>query len=1105
MTTSPTLALTLMTASQSQKEVLFNELLLAFDTLFRGVVISSTLATPPSSPTEGDCYIVGASPTGAWSGQTLNIAFYFNGWQFVTAKNQMRLYDEGSSVWRVFHSSSSTWDAEPVSVVTVLDDLTNVEGTPTDGQVLTYRTSDSHWKPQTPITSLAGLTDVSVTESSGINGYTLNWNNSTGKWQAVAPLASGGPSYLGIDTQTASYTLALSDANKFVSMNVATANTVTVPANATVAFPIDTVIGIEQLGVGTTSLVAASGVTIRSLGGALSLAGQYAVANLIKIASDTWQLVLSGTASAGTLAGLSDVSVSTGSGVDGYVVYWNNGASKFELKAAGGGTLATLTDVNVTEGAGIDGQYLKWNNTTSKWIASTVTGGSSTLAADTDVNISSPANGQALLYNSGTGKWTNSSVLATPSSATAPTIVQSSTNASNTAMSFTMGSTPTNGNLLVAILMVYPTSYTIGTGWTVVGSGTATTGDGYVIATKVAGASESTTQTPLAVAGAGAIYEISGFKSSGPFNSFVGNINNAAATTLAQSIWVPQDHSVVVGIFASAGGSSSAPTLSGSGYTSDSTATATGSTAGGPRTVASFHDSVTIAGSTSITATWGSSGNADCIYVSLAPVVVGVNTLAGLLDVNVTEGSGIDGKVLTWQNSSSTWIASTPSSGGSSTLAADTDVSIAIPATGQVLTFNGTAWQNQNPVVSSSLLPPFYEHGAFAPPSPSWFTTESGSGVTGTVTSVANVGTTFTVSGATSSLPNTLFKRSISGWGSTWALTVRLVNDVILGSYPGAGLFVEDSAGKVYTLRIEYQGTASLPALMWQRWNSVNSYSANQQRDQITEVPKWMRLRLASGTLYYGYSMDGITWMEGSESATAFLGSTLSYAGVLHNGYSNDTSFGSANGGALVTYWDDPDYPASGHETLTSATLTSLSDVSVVEGAGIDGYVLKYHNATGKWIASSAGSGTGSATLAGDSDVAITSPTNNQYLAWNTVAGYWINQSAPMNIAVSITGLMVNAEIMLQYVFPYAASFPSGLTGSYAKANTAATASTTVTIKKNGASVGTLAWAASGTSGTFTFSTATSFAAGDVLQLVAPSTADATLADIGITLAGTRT
>ena len=109
MANSPTLGLTLMSASQAQKEVVFNEFLIAMDALFKGVVISSTLSSPPASPAEGDAYIIASGASGAWSGQTNNIAFYFNGWQFVVAKDHMRLYDQTASVWRVYHAATTSW------------------------------------------------------------------------------------------------------------------------------------------------------------------------------------------------------------------------------------------------------------------------------------------------------------------------------------------------------------------------------------------------------------------------------------------------------------------------------------------------------------------------------------------------------------------------------------------------------------------------------------------------------------------------------------------------------------------------------------------------------------------------------------------------------------------------------------------------------------------------------------------------------------------------------------------------------------------------------------------------------------------------------------
>lgn len=90
--------------------------------------------------------------------------------------------------------------------------------------------------------------------------------------------------------QTASYTLVLSDADKLVEMNVGSANNLTIPLNSSVAFATGTQILLAQYGAGQTTIVATSGVTIRSNGGKLKLNAQYSGATLIKIATDEWYL-----------------------------------------------------------------------------------------------------------------------------------------------------------------------------------------------------------------------------------------------------------------------------------------------------------------------------------------------------------------------------------------------------------------------------------------------------------------------------------------------------------------------------------------------------------------------------------------------------------------------------------------------------------------------------------------------------------------------------------------------------------------------------------------------------------------------------------------------
>lgn len=106
------------------------------------------------------------------------------------------------------------------------------------------------------------------------------------------------------------------------------------------------------------------------------------------------------------------------------------------------------------------------------------------------------------------------------------------------------------------------------------------------------------------------------------------------------------------------------------------------------------------------------------------------------------------------------------------------------------------------------------------------------------------------------------------------------------------------------------------------------------------------------------------------------------------------------------------------------------------------------------------------------------------------------------DILVNAVGPLGDGETFFGVIMARAASFPAGLTGSQAKAGAAATAETVIALKKNGTQFGTVTFAAAGTSGAFAAASETTFAAGDVLTAVGPSPADATLADLRITLTG---
>jgi hypothetical protein len=103
-----------------------------------------------------------------------------------------------------------------------------------------------------------------------------------GLFATIANLALKTDKLVVTNRQTASYTLVLSDADKLVEMNVGSANNLTVPASI---FSAGQQILLAQYGAGQTTIVAGSGMTIRSNGGKLKLNVQYSGATLIFLSS----------------------------------------------------------------------------------------------------------------------------------------------------------------------------------------------------------------------------------------------------------------------------------------------------------------------------------------------------------------------------------------------------------------------------------------------------------------------------------------------------------------------------------------------------------------------------------------------------------------------------------------------------------------------------------------------------------------------------------------------------------------------------------------------------------------------------------------------------
>lgn len=115
------------------------------------------------------------------------------------------------------------------------------------------------------------------------DGQVLTAANVNSITEGVNDIAFG---VLNAQTNT-TYTLALTDVAKVITLSNAGAITLTVPTNASVAFPIGTTLLLVQLGAGQVSLSYA-GVTMRSAGSKYKMNGQYSVCGLMKLDTDTW-------------------------------------------------------------------------------------------------------------------------------------------------------------------------------------------------------------------------------------------------------------------------------------------------------------------------------------------------------------------------------------------------------------------------------------------------------------------------------------------------------------------------------------------------------------------------------------------------------------------------------------------------------------------------------------------------------------------------------------------------------------------------------------------------------------------------------------------------
>jgi hypothetical protein len=203
-----------------------------------------------------------------------------------------------------------------------------------------------------------------------------------------------------------------------------------------------------------------------------------------------------------------------------------------------------------------------------------------------------------------------------------------------------------------------------------------------------------------------------------------------------------------------------------------------------------------------------------------------------------------------------------------------------------------------------------------------------------------------------------------------------------------------------------------------------------------------------------------------------------------------------------ATDWGDATtYGSVARVTFVSGALTEFADERFSAGGIFD------HSADGA-IAGP---------LSGLSDVDLAgtdAPNDGEVLTYHAASGKWIAGAPPVVAAFMYPGVPTASVLLGLFAAPDGVgtlTFAAAMAGSSGKALTAATAQTDIDVRKNattsanGTSVGTIRWAAAGTVPTFIAASGFTLTGGtDYLSFWAPASPDATLANFGVSLYGTR-